>query len=135
MNIESPAQAAVFMNLVSLHPDGYHVTPSGFGNPDHIVVAGVCSTCPSPCYAPRAVEIYLERGGSQEVGKAVMVPKGEPIDLITPPQKALIGVICAARGLHADEVARRIFGKGIDALSKKQAGRMIERIGKVRTVA
>ena len=134
MNHESSAQAAVFMGLVSRHSDGYHVTPSGFGNPDHVVVDGVCS-CLSPCYAPRAVEIYLERGGSREVVEPVGVPKAMPVELITPPQKTLIGVLCAARGLHADDVSRRLFGKGIDALTKKQAGRMIERIRKVRTAA
>jgi hypothetical protein len=76
------------------------------------------------------VELYLERGGSDEVRDVVGVPKGVPVDLISPPQKALIGVLCASRGLHADDVARRLFGKSVDALSKKQAARLADRIRK-----
>jgi hypothetical protein len=127
---EQHAIAACFMGLVSRQSDGYHVTPAGFGNPDHIVNNGQCACPSSPCYAPRAVELYLERGGSDEVREVVGVPKAVPVDLLTPPQKALISVLCSARGLHADDVARRLFGKSVDALSKKQASRMAERIRK-----
>jgi hypothetical protein len=130
MNHEQHAIAAVFMKLVSRQSDGWHVTPAGFGKPDHIVNSGTCSSCPSPCYAPRAVELYLERGGSDEVREVVGVPKGVPVDLISPPQKALIGVLCASRGLHADDVSRRLFGKGLEALTRKQASRLADRIRK-----
>jgi hypothetical protein len=135
-NHEQHAIAAVFMKLVSRQSDGWHVTSPGAFQPDHIVNdSGTCSSCPSPCYAPRAVELYLERGGSDEVVTTVGVPKAVPVDLLTPPQKALLGVLCSARGLHADDVARRLFGKGLEALTRKQAGRMVERLRKVKEAA
>jgi hypothetical protein len=135
-NHEQHAIAAVFMKLVSRQSDGWHVTSPGAFQPDHIVNdSGTCSSCPSPCYAPRAVELYLERGGSEEVREVVGVPKGVPVDLqsrITPAQKTLVGVLAAAQGLHGDDVARRMYGKGLNELTKVQASRLIERLRKVR---
>jgi hypothetical protein len=129
-NHEQHAIAAVFMKLVSKTERGWEVTEPGFMKPVHLVIDGQCACPSSPCYAPRAVELYLERGGSDEVVTTVGVPVAPPVDLISPPQKALIGVLCSARGLHADDVARRLFGKSVDALSKKQASRLAERIRK-----
>jgi hypothetical protein len=133
-NHESAAIAAVFMKLVSRHADGWHITMPGAFQATHIVNDSRCS-CNLPCYAPRAVELYLERGGSEDVVETVGVPKAVPVDLkslITPAQKTLVGVLAAAQGLHGDDVARRMYGKGLNELTKVQASRLIERLRKVR---
>jgi hypothetical protein len=134
MNHEQHAIAAVFMKLVSKTERGWEVTEPGFMKPAHLVIDSRCS-CNLPCYAPRAVELYLERGGSDEVREVVGVPKAVPVDLkslITPAQKTLVGVLAAAQGLHGDDVARRMYGKGLNELTKVQASRLIERLRKVR---
>jgi hypothetical protein len=130
---EQHAIAACFMGLVSRQSDGYHVTPAGFGNPDHIVNNGQCACPSSPCYAPRAVELYLERGGSDEVVQPAA--KRAAVDLrgfVTPPQKTLIGVLCAAQNLNAEDVSRRHYGVALSALKKWQASRIIEALRKTR---
>jgi hypothetical protein len=134
-NHEQHAIAAVFMKLVSKTERGWEVTEPGFMKPAHLVIDSRCS-CNLPCYAPRAVELYLERGGSEEVREVVGVPKGRPaVDLrgfVTPPQKTLIGVLCAAQNLNAEDVSRRHYGVALSALKKWQASRIIEALRKTR---
>jgi hypothetical protein len=131
-NHESAAIAAVFMKLVSRHADGWHITMPGAFQATHIVNDSRCS-CNLPCYAPRAVELYLERGGSDEVVQPAA--KRAAVDLrgfVTPPQKTLIGVLCAAQNLNAEDVSRRHYGVALSALKKWQASRIIEALRKTR---
>jgi hypothetical protein len=131
-NHEQHAIAAVFMKLVSKTERGWEVTEPGFMKPAHLVIDSRCS-CNLPCYAPRAVELYLERGGSDEVVQPAA--KRAAVDLrgfVTPPQKTLIGVLCAAQNLNAEDVSRRHYGVALSALKKWQASRIIEALRKTR---